>query len=437
MYQIYSLLLTFGFIVLLPRFLFDAFRHGKYVAGFRERLGSLTFPSNNQPVIWLHCVSVGETQAARPLAELIRRDYPNHQLVVSTITLTGQKLARQVFKGKAAKVFYFPFDWRWSVRRAINAIQPSAVLLMETELWPNFLRECSRLHIPLALVNGRISDKSLRRYRIISNFFRRVVGNLDLAVMQSEHDANRLRELGFPREKLFVSGSLKFDAGTAGVSMDLTELLRQRFNLADTDNLLLAASTHAPEERIILESLRLVREKSGVGLRLIIAPRHPERFGEVAALLKSSGLSWKRRTEDENGLDKQAEVILLDTIGELPAAYSLAAIVFVGGSIANTGGHNVLEPAAAGRCIVTGPHTHNFATIVDAFVGARALVRLPRLGEKEMVQELARTLDELVRDPGKRTELGKRAVILLEQNVGAAERTMQLIAPLLARSTRT
>jgi 3-deoxy-D-manno-octulosonic-acid transferase len=288
----------------------------------------------------------------------------------------------------------------------------------------------------VALVNGRISDKSLRRYRIIGNFFRRVIRNLDLAVMQSEHDANRLRELGLPTEKLFVSGSLKFDAGIAGAS-DLTELLRQRFNLADTDNLLLAASTHAPEERIILESLRLVREKSGAGLRLIIAPRHPERFGEVAALLKSSGLSWKRRTEDENGLDKQAEVILLDTIGELPAAYSLAAIVFVGGSIANTGGHNVLEPAAAGRCIVTGPHTHNFATIVDAFVGAGALVRLPRLGEKEMVQELARTLDELVRDPGKRTDLGKRAVILLEQNVGAAERTMQLIAPLLARSTRT
>jgi 3-deoxy-D-manno-octulosonic-acid transferase len=436
MYQIYSLLLTLGFIVLLPRFLFDAFRHGKYVAGFRERLGSIASPSTNQPVIWLHCVSVGETQAARPLADLIRRDYPNHSLVVSTITLTGQTLARQVFEGKAAKVFYFPFDWRWSVRRALRAIKPSAVLLMETELWPNFLRECSRQHVPVALVNGRISDKSLRRYRIVRNFFRRVIRTLDLAVMQSEHDAARLQELGYAPEKLFVSGSLKFDAGTAGVSMDLTERLRQRFNLSDAGNLLLAASTHAPEERIILESLKLVREKSAAGFRLIIAPRHPERFGEVAALLRSSGLRWKRRTEAENGLDKRAEVILLDTIGELPAAYSLATIVFVGGSIANTGGHNVLEPAAAGRCIVTGPHTHNFATIVDAFVNANALVKLPRLSEREMVQELARTLDELVRDPGKRVELGKRAEILLEQNVGAAERTMQLIEPLLAESTR-
>jgi 3-deoxy-D-manno-octulosonic-acid transferase len=429
MYLLYSFLLTLGFLVLLPRFLLDALRHGKYVAGFSERLGSLTPMSTERPVIWLHCVSVGETQAARPFVDLLLREFPAHSVVVSTITLTGQKLAREVFKDKATRVFYFPFDWRWSVRRALDVIQPSTVLLMETELWPNFLRECGARQIPVALVNGRLSNKSVRRYRHVRNFFKRVVSNLDRAIMQSDGDAERLEELGFSRDRLYVSGNMKFDAGKTRSNEPLTEALRYRFGFESSDKLILAASTHAPEERILLESFKLVRERFKE-VRLLIAPRHPERFGEVASLLKSSGFSWAKRTGTENALDRQCDVILLDTIGELPAAYPLAGIVFVGGSIADAGGHNVLEPAAFGCCVITGAHTQNFGAIVSDFVEADALVQLPDWPLTEMGKRLASEFEGLIANPQQRKDLGKRAAHLLEQNLGASEKTVQLITPL-------
>ncbi len=431
MYQLYSLLLTLGFIVLLPRFLFDTLRHGKYIAGFRERLGSLETLPTKQRVIWLHCVSVGEAQAARPLADLIRHRYPEHALVISTITLTGQNLARQVFKDTATRVFYFPFDWRWSVRRTLRAINPSAVLLMETELWPNFLRECAAQRIPVGLVNGRISDKSAGRYRLVKSFFKRVIENLDLAIMQTEADGDRLQNLGFPQGKLFLSGNLKFDAGKMKASTELTEMLRQRFGVGNEGELILAASTHPPEERIVLESFKLIRKRLSCKPRLMLAPRHPERFGEVASLLKSSGLNWKRRSDAESHLDQQSDVILLDTIGELPAAYPLASVVIVGGSIANFGGHNILEPATVGSCIITGAHTRNFEGIVTDFIMANAIVQLPPLKDGQMILELSRVLETMLKEPATRAALGKRASLLVKQNLGATERTLKLLEPIL------
>src|ERR1041385_3218028 len=228
MYLAYSLLLSLGLIVLIPHFLFQALAHGKYVAGLRQRLGSIP-QVNGKPVIWLHCVSVGETQAARPLAKRLKQQFPHHDLVVSTITLTGQNLAHDVFRNDAARIFYFPFDWRWTVRRALKVINPAVVLIMETELWPNFLRECKSRRIPVALVNGRISRQSFRRYRLIKSFFRRVLSSLSIAVMQSEADAQRLEELGMPKAKLFTAGNLKFDAEMAGELTSKTEELRSRF----------------------------------------------------------------------------------------------------------------------------------------------------------------------------------------------------------------
>lgn len=436
MYQLYSLLLTLGFLVLLPRFLFDAFRHGKYTAGFRERLGSLRPGKSEKPVIWVHCVSVGETQAARPLVDLILQRYPGHALVVSTITVTGQNLARQIFKDKAIRVFYFPFDWRWTVRRTLRLVRPSAVLLMETELWPNFLRQCRCEQIPVALVNGRLSQRSARRYRLIRSFFERVVTNLDLAIMQTEADSDRLKNLGFPSQKIFVAGNLKFDAGMMTASTELTEKLRRRFGFENQKSLVLAASTHASEERIIVESFQLTRDKFDPKPRLILAPRHPERFDEVASLLKVSGLNWKRRTEPETATDQQCDVILLDTIGELTAAYPLATLVFVGGSIANFGGHNIVEPAAVGSCIITGANTHNFEFIVTGFVKADALIQLPSLTEREMVLELARTMNDLLNDSKMRKNLGERAALLVKENSGAAQRTLELIDRFLTSEKR-
>src|SRR5690242_15101261 len=245
MYQGYSLLLSLGLIVLIPHFLFQALAHGKYIAGLRERLGSVP-PVNGKPVIWLHCVSVGETQAARPLAKRLKQQFPHHDLVVSTITLTGQNLARDVFRNDAKSIIYFPFDWRWTVRRALKAINPAVVLIMETELWPNFLRECKTRRIPVALVNGRTSRQSYRRYSLIKPFLRRVLSSLSIAVMQSETDAERLEDLGMPTEKLFNAGNLKFDAEPAGELTSKTEELRTRFAFDRSVPLILAASTHAP-----------------------------------------------------------------------------------------------------------------------------------------------------------------------------------------------
>src|SRR5215213_4985455 len=425
MYLGYSILLSLGLLVLLPLFLFKALAHGKYIAGLRQRLGSIP-RTNGKPVIWLHCVSVGETQAARPLAQRGKQEFPHHTLVVSTITLTGQKLARDVFRTHAESVFYFPFDWRWSVRRALKTINPAAVLIMETELWPNFLRECKARKIPVALVNGRISRQSFRRYKLIKFFLKRVLSCLSLAIMQSETDAERLRALGMCDEKLSTAGNLKFDAELAGELTSKTTEIRERFGLRSGVPLILAASTHAPEEEVVLDSLKQLQPA-----RLMIAPRHPERFNEVAALIQRSGLNWTRRTAAPAADDTNATVILLDTIGELPATYSLADVVFVGGSIVDRGGHTVLEPAAAGAAVVTGAHTHNFHAIVDLMCEANAIVQLPPVETSDAAAELAHVLKNLIANTKEREKLGRRAKQLVTDNQGAADRMIKLLKPLL------
>ena len=436
MYFLYSLVLTLAFLVLLPRFLLDAVRHGKYVAGFRERLGTLgSIEHNGNQVVWLHCVSVGESQAARPLVQAIRKRFPDHILVISTITLTGQNLAREIFGNEAARVFYFPFDWRWTVRRALEAIKPSAVLIMETELWPGFLRECRARQIPVAIVNGRLSRQSFRRYSWIKGFISRVLNCVNIAVMQTEVDAERIRRLGLRSSNVFVSGSLKFDAGRMPGHGSPANEFRQRFNLMSAAPMILAASTHDSEERLIIKAFQQLRAHSALRPRLLLAPRHPERFAEVSSLLASSGLTWTSRSSPHSVIDGQCDVILLDTIGELQALYTLASVVFVGGSIAKTGGHNILEPAAVGAAIVTGAHTHNFDAIVKAFVKDKAIIQLPPLSDQQLQIELERVFKELLSDPSLRQELGQRAKGLVDQNLGATARTVGLLDSMLSSQT--
>lgn len=436
MYFLYSLLLTLGVIALLPRFAYDALRHGKYVTGLRERLGSLgPIQADGRPIIWLHSVSVGETQAARPLVRALLDRYPTHSLVVSTTTVTGQQVARELFGPEAAAVFYFPFDWAWTVRRSLDRINPSAVLIMETELWPNFLRECGRRQIPVAVVNGRLSERSFGRYKLVRSFIRRVINHLSLALMQSEADANRLRDLGIEAARAVVSGNVKFDVGVNSDERALTNQLRARFQITEERPLIVAASTHSPEEQILLESFgQLLRAAGTSRPRLLIAPRHPERFAEVSALLKASGLKWAQRSSEPGPLDAESDLILLDTIGELRAVYPLAALVFVGGSLAPVGGHNVLEPAAAGAPVITGPHTFNFTAIVRDFLDAQALVQLPSLPEAELSTALAATFSELLADDERRLKIVERARATLEQNRGATMRTVALLGPLLGPS---
>ncbi len=435
MYLLYSLLLALGFIAMLPRFAIDAMRSGKYVTGLRQRLGKLpAINRTGQEVIWLHCVSVGETQAAQSLARALRTEFPDHCLVVSTTTVTGQQVARKIFANDAALVFYFPIDLAWVVRRVLRAMQPSAVLIMETELWPRLLRECRARAIPVALLNGRISETSFRRYQLIRPFIRRMLEGLTIALMQSEKDAARIRELGLPGERIALPGNLKFDSAETAIDERVTTELRRRFGFDGTRPLIVAASTHAPEERVTIEALKQVSSNQSRRTRLLIAPRHPERFGEVASLLDDSGLAWSRRSFEPSQHDKSCDVILLDTVGELRAVYPLAQIVFVGGSIAPHGGHNMLEPAATGACVITGPDTENFAAITKALLDEKALIQVPEATATDAPTQLASVFNELLSDEARRGEMGRRAREVCLQNAGATERTIKMLSPMLSRT---
>ena len=432
MYLIYSLLLTIGFLVLLPRFAIDALRTRKYVTGLRQRLGSIpTLAASGRRVIWLHCVSVGETEAARPLVRALRKRFPSDRLVVSTTTVTGQQVANKAFAQDAAAIFYFPIDWAWTVRRVLRALNPSVVLIMETELWPNLLRECRRRSIPIALVNGRISQKSYRRYQQIRTFMKQVLHNLSVAFMQSDDDAARISALGLSDNRISILGNLKFDS-SASTKLDLTAEIRERFALKMDQPLVVAASTHSPEESIVLDAFRTVKASpTGARARLLLAPRHPERFSEVAKLIADSGMTWARRSALPTDEDTTCDVILFDSIGELRAVFPLADIAFIGGSIVSHGGQNVLEPAAQGVCVITGAHTHNFAAITKALLDEDALIQLPAVSFAEASTELASAISELLSNDNRRQAVASRARAVCDRNRGATQRTVQMIANLL------
>jgi 3-deoxy-D-manno-octulosonic-acid transferase len=434
-YFLYSLLLTVGFVVLLPRFAIDALRTRKYVTGLRQRLGNLPkLPPSDKPLIWLHCVSVGETEAARPLVRALGKTFPTHRLVVSTTTVTGQQVAQRIFAENADAVFYFPIDWAWTVRRVLRALQPSAVLIMETELWPNLMRQCRRQSIPVALVNGRISTTSFSRYKKIRSFMTCVLNDLTMAVMQSEKDVARIRELGMPGERTVTCGNLKFDsAESSGTDSSPSSLVHERFGFGQGESLIVAASTHAPEEEVVLSAFKQIkRSESGQRARLLIAPRQTKRFGEVAKQIEISGFRWARRSADPAPADATCDVVLLDSIGELRDVFALADVAFIGGSIASHGGHNILEAAAEGVCVITGPHTDNFTAVMKAFLAEDAVVQLPDVSLSEAHGKLATAISKLLENDARRLELSQRAKTVCNRNRGATQRTINIIADLLA-----
>lgn len=460
MYLLYSLVLSLLFLALLPYFVYQAARRGKYSGSFKERMGWLpeSLRGDGRETIWVHAVSVGEFLAAKPLIERLKRDLPTARIVVSTTTLTGQQLARsQSHLFDAA--LYFPFDWKFSVRRALAWVNPAVVIILETELWPNFLRECRKRGVVTVLANGRISPRSFRRYRLLSRPFRRAIEDFSLMVMHSEADAERARHLGAPAGRVRVCGNLKYDSLVdggrgPGVREETPNAsnpqpptpnsygdIDHQFALSLSPHLIVAGSTAPGEEEMLLASLREVRRHSGLeDARLLLAPRHPERFDEVARLIARSGFAFVRRSEsrDASGssvprpqLDPDAaasegapDVMLLDTIGELASIYRFAAVVFVGGSLVPRGGHNIIEPAAFAKPILVGPHTENFRQIVSDFERARAIVRVCDL---TLTHELIRLLSDRLRA----NALGERARNILLANQGATDCTTRAIKKLL------
>jgi 3-deoxy-D-manno-octulosonic-acid transferase len=422
LYLLYTALLGLGFVLALPYYLWRGRATGKYLATFRERMGRL--PQGmacDGPSIWIHAVSVGEVLAARVLVRPLKQRFPEHRVFVSTSTMTGQAVARAAVQG-ADGLFYAPFDWPVPVRRVLAALQPRLLLLVETELWPNLIHEARKHGARIALVNGRISDRSFGRYRLMRAFLRPLLAELDLLLMQSEEYARRAAEIGAPPERVRVVGNLKYDA------LDPPEtpegLARLLSGIGDAP-LWVAGSTVAGEEELVLAAFRRVRQGCPEA-RLLIAPRHPERFDEVPAKVEAAGLRCARRSRLGEAAWPDAEVLLLDSIGELARVYPAARVVFVGGSLAPAGGHNVLEPAVAGKPVIVGPHMENFQDIADAFLSEGALVQVG----SEM--ELASAVQELLQDPGRSRELGERARALVERNRGALAATLDALARLAA-----
>lgn len=439
MYLIYSLALTILFLALLPYFIYQAMRHGKYVDSFKERLGGMSgsVRGDGRPTVWVHTVSVGEFLAARPLVERIKRELPDWRLVVSTTTLTGQRLARAESQTRFDAVFYFPFDFPFAVRRSLNQVRPALVVILETELWPNFLRECRRRGILTVIANGRISPRSFARYKRVRRFMARTLNDVSLLVMQSEADAERASLLGARAEQVRACGNLKYDVASgdrgSNLQSEIAEKADNSFALSSSPRLIIAGSTAPGEEKILLAALNEVRRQHELSdARLIVAPRHPERFNEVASLIAQSGFQFARRSECALGSveSRTADVILLDTIGELAALYRFAAVVFVGGSLVPRGGHNIIEPALYAKPIIVGPHTENFRQIVSDFTQANAVVQVMATGEN-VSSNFTRELIRLLSDTESAQAMGTRASEILHKSRGATECAIAAILELV------
>jgi len=429
MYFVYSLLTLVVFIFVSPYFLYQAIRFKKHIGSLRQRLGYLpiAFNVDGEESIWIHAVSVGEALTARALAADLKARYPRLRLFLSTTTIAGQQVARRTLQHVDA-VFYFPFDWAFIVRRTLDIVKPRVFVMMETEIWPNLLRTCQDRGVKTVLINGRISPRSYPRYRLIRVFFRRVLADVDRFCMQSEESARRLIDLGADPARVTVTGSLKFDSlevPTASSYGKPRERVLRFFRLSPHRVVIVAGSTVRGEEAAVLRAFARLK-RSMPGAMAILAPRQPDRFGEVERLSRAAGFVTARRSELPIDVEPRADVVVLDTLGELAQLYQLATAVFVGGSLVDHGGHNILEPAIFGKPILFGPHMQNFKEIADAFVTNAAAVQV------QSERELEEVMLTLVTDPVRRARLGAAARALVEANRGAKEKTLAVIADLLS-----
>jgi 3-deoxy-D-manno-octulosonic-acid transferase len=421
-----------------PWVLYKMATTGKYRAGLKERFGSVPLRAGarhrrahlvegrgERPCLWVHGVSVGEVASARTLIEAFARRFPDWEVVVSTTTATGQQTARRLYR---APVFYYPLDFSFAVRRALARIRPSLVCLLELEMWPNFLRLCQERGVPVVLVNGVLSDWSYKLHKRFWPFLRGTYGRIRTFAVQTERYAARLRELGVPAEKVVVTGNMKHDTIDTSPAPPPAGL-REELTLQSGDLVLVAGSTHPGEEEALLTAYTRLRERFG-RLRLVIAPRHPERFGEVAALIRGRGLALHRRTGKPTAAGgSEPPVILVDTLGELTTIYRFADVVFVGGTLVPIGGHNVMEPAGLGKMPIVGPHTAKAAEGVDLLLARRAAVQVAD------AEQLARVLAEFLAEPDRLREAGERARQVVLANQGATGRNLELLAALVAERT--
>jgi 3-deoxy-D-manno-octulosonic-acid transferase len=432
MYVVYSLLILVFGVIASPYLAYQAIRYKKYIASLGQRMGYLpvSFNLDGEESIWIHAVSVGEALTVRALISDLRRRYPNLRIFLSTTTMAGQQVARRNVQNVDA-VFYFPFDLAFIVRRTLRLVRPRLFIMMETEIWPNLLRQCKRRGVATVMMNGRISSRSYPRYKLARPFFRRVLADVDRFCMQSEESARRLMDIGADPIRVVVTGSLKFDSMETPGAVTLdgrgpNRVLRY-FRMTTSRPVIVAGSTMRDEEQMVLQAFRRIKSSVGSGTNplLVVAPRNPERFGEVLQLTKNLAFVTVRRSDLPIDAEPRAEVVILDTIGELAQVYQIATAVFVGGSLVDTGGHNILEPAVFGKPIVFGPHMRNFKEIAEAFVAQDAGIQV------QNARGLEDALLGLLTDPVRRARLGAAARALVESNRGAKDKSLAVIAQLL------
>jgi len=422
-FHIYSALLYVFSIFFFPYMAVKMAVMGKSRAGLRQRFGLFDrgfFYARGEKTVWVHAVSVGETLAAVPLVKALKDRRPGLQVYFSTVTETGNAVAKQNL-GDAAKVFFFPFDFPFSVKRTVGLARPDVFIVVETEIWPNLIRTLASGGVPALMVNGRISPRSFKGYMRARFFMRRVLSLMAHLNMQTAADAERIKALGAPAERVSVVGNVKFDqacrpAGEAGRDI----FTKAKLGIPEGSVVMLAGSTHTGEEAEVLEAYRKLLESYSDAF-LIIAPRHPERLDEVKSLVERSGYKYRLRSSLRGEKLAGPGIVILDTMGELAALYRVGDINFVGGSLVQVGGHNVLEPVAFGRPVFFGPHMHNFAEIAgilkDRGVGI----------EVRDGHELAREAVRLISEPERLESLGRAAKETLLKNRGALDRNIDLI----------
>ncbi len=424
-YLLYDVMLYVAALFLVPYYLVRGFRYGKTRRGIRERLGhyeqSFRQLSHGRQVIWVHAVSVGETRAAIPLLKSLRERYPEAFLILSNVTETGREIATGV--SEIDHYIFFPFDLRWIVRKAFKAIQPNVIVLVETEIWPNFVLEAKRQKIPLVLVNGRISDRSFPRYRMAGKLLVPILDSITAYCMQSEQDSRRIRSLGAPAGRVQVTGNIKFDMRPPQMDSAELETLKNEFKIPGNARIWVAGSTHEGEETRLVAVYQRLR-KVCPELFLVLVPRHPERCRHVQEELTKLEMVVTLRSYVAE-LDKRlhpGEVLIVDTLGEMLKLYALADLVFVGGSLVNTGGHNILEAALLKKPVLYGPHMQNFKEIAR-------LVRVAHAGlQVKDDEDLYRQMQILLENPSEAGRIGENGHHLLQANRGATQRTIEEIA---------
>ena len=412
-------------VVYLPILVFK----GKLHREFPERFGRYALAKekallSGRDRIWIQAVSVGEVAVCKSLIPLLKEKFPGHDLVVSTITKAGNDLAKKLFS-KDAVIIYFPLDFGFTVRRAIKYIKPRIYIMIETEIWPNLLSELSLNSVPSVMINGRISDRSIGKYRLVKPFLKNVLSKICAFCMQDTIDAERVIELGAPPDRVKVTGNMKFDAEVLA-NVGASDAVRRSMNLNEDDPLLVAGSTHEGEEETIVEAFKeLILEFPK--LKLLIAPRHISRVGEIEKIIKKSGFEPVRVSglNAVRSTQYAVRILILDTIGYLNEAYSAATLVFIGGSLVKHGGQNPVEPAVMGRAILLGPHMFNFRYITKVLLKEGAALQIT--GKEELVKDLKM----LLRDPLKRSELGDKAKRVIAENRGATKKNLEKISEIL------